>query len=307
MTKLVWCIALVTILFTACKNEASSAAASVDIDKSLTLDKDSESDKFSYGMGMVLGNQLKQQGIDSINYNVVNNALNASLEDQDAYAAASRMAQSLASQELTPEDLNNPLMLRGIYDVLEGDTTLMNMMEQTQAQNSFLEAHQLKVAERNLQDGLAFLQSNKEVEGVVVSETGLQFQLLEEGSGPAITKNDIVNVDYTGTTIDGEMFDTSVGTGQPYTVDISGDPMMSPIPGFMEGLSLFPIGSKYKIFIPSNLAYQDQRRSELIGPNSVLIFELENLSKVEGEEAKQFRAQQAAYIKQMQQQQQQYR
>ena len=127
-------------------------------------------------------------------------------------------------------------------------------------------------AEANLKAGNDFLEANKQKPGVVALPSGLQYEIITEGTGakPGATSN--VTCHYHGTLIDGRVFDSSVDRGQPIELSVNGV-----IPGWTEALQLMPVGSKWKLFIPSNLAYGDQQAGPLITPGSTLIFEVELL------------------------------
>lgn len=128
-------------------------------------------------------------------------------------------------------------------------------------------------AEKNLQEGLDFLEQNKNNPNVVVLESGLQYEILKEGEGDAFpTANSNVTCHYHGTLINGNIFDSSVQRGQPATF-----PLNRVIPGWTEGVQLMKKGSKFRFFIPSNLGYGDRQVGSDIGPNSTLIFEVELL------------------------------
>lgn len=127
-------------------------------------------------------------------------------------------------------------------------------------------------AQKNLQAGLDFLEQNKKNPNVVTLESGLQYEILKEGEGAQPTANNSVTCHYHGTTIDGRIFDSSVQRGQPATF-----PLNRVIAGWTEGVQLMKTGSKFKFFIPSNLAYGDRQVGSDIGPNSTLIFEVELL------------------------------
>jgi FKBP-type peptidyl-prolyl cis-trans isomerase len=127
-------------------------------------------------------------------------------------------------------------------------------------------------AEANLKAGEAFLEQNKTVEGVVSLPSGLQYLVLQEGDGPKPTATSRVTCHYHGTLIDGRIFDSSVQRGQPATF-----PLNQVIPGWTEGVQLMSQGSKYRFFIPSNLGYGNRQVGSDIGPNSVLIFDVELL------------------------------
>lgn len=118
----------------------------------------------------------------------------------------------------------------------------------------------------------AFLEENKAKEGVMVTESGLQYEIIKEGKGAKPSASDRVKVHYHGTTIDGTVFDSSVDRGEPAEFGVS-----QVIPGWTEALQMMPVGSKWKLTIPSELAYGDQAAGPNIGPGSVLVFEVELL------------------------------
>lgn len=127
-------------------------------------------------------------------------------------------------------------------------------------------------AEKNLNEGLAFLEQNKSNPNVQVLESGLQYEILQEGEGAQPTATSSVTCHYHGTTIDGKVFDSSVQRGTPATF-----PLDRVISGWTEGVQLMKLGSKFRFFIPPNLAYGDRQVGSDIGPNSTLIFEVELL------------------------------
>jgi len=127
-------------------------------------------------------------------------------------------------------------------------------------------------AQENLKKGNEFLEKNKKNEGVLTTQNGLQYVVLKQGDGPRPSQTDKVKVHYRGTTIDGTVFDSSYDRGQPTTFQVN-----SVIKGWTEALLLMNVNSKYKLFIPSNLAYGQRGSEPKIGPNEVLIFEVELL------------------------------
>ncbi len=130
----------------------------------------------------------------------------------------------------------------------------------------------LSPAERNLQIGQEFLEENGKRPEVTTTPSGLQYEVLEEGTGPKPTADQSVTVHYTGKLIDGTVFDSSVQRGEPITFSLR-----QVIRGWTEGLQLMPRGSKYRLFIPANLAYGERGAGSDIGPNETLIFDVELL------------------------------
>ncbi|MDA8100356.1 MAG: FKBP-type peptidyl-prolyl cis-trans isomerase [Nitrospiraceae bacterium] len=128
-------------------------------------------------------------------------------------------------------------------------------------------------AEKNLKEGEAFLAANAKKEGVKTLPSGLQYEVIKEGTGKKPAATDTVTVHYKGTLINGMEFDSSYKRNQPSTF-----PLNRVIPGWTEGVQLMKEGSKYRLFIPSHLAYGSRGAGGLIGPNATLIFEVELLS-----------------------------
>lgn len=129
-----------------------------------------------------------------------------------------------------------------------------------------------ELAEKNLNDGKAFMEENAKKEGVVTLPSGLQYEIITEGSGAQPKAKDTVKCHYHGTTIKGDVFDSSVKRGTPASF-----PLNRVISGWTEALQLMPVGSKWRLFLPPNLAYGEEQISKEIGPNSTLIFEVELL------------------------------
>ncbi len=168
----------------------------------------------------------------------------------------------------------------GLKHGLAGADSLMTAPELTQAMKDFQTRAQERMVEKqklaateNTAKGADFLAENKGKSGVQTTASGLQYQVLTEGTGPKPKATDTVTVNYRGTLIDGTQFDSSYDRGQPVTFPLNGV-----IPGWTEGLALMSVGSKYKFFIPSELAYGERSPSQDIPPNSTLIFEVELIS-----------------------------
>jgi FKBP-type peptidyl-prolyl cis-trans isomerase FklB len=177
------------------------------------------------------------------------------------------------------DKVDSALVIRGMRDALAGSNTAMTEDEMKAALNQLrtevMSAQEAKAKEAgvaNRKEGEAFLAANKSKEGVKVSPSGLQYKVLTEGSGPKPTASDTVTVNYRGTLIDGKEFDSSYKRGQPATFQVGGV-----IKGWTEALQLMPVGSKWQLFIPADLAYGDRGQGD-IAPGDTLIFEVELLS-----------------------------
>lgn len=182
--------------------------------------------------------------------------------------------------------VDSTLVLRGMRDALAGSKTAMTEDEMKaamqQLRTEVMTAQEAKAKEAgtaNRKEGEAFLAANKSKEGVKVLPSGLQYKVLTEGNGPKPTASDTVTVNYRGTLIDGKEFDSSYKRGQPASFPVGGV-----IKGWTEALQLMPVGSKWQLFIPADLAYGDRGQGD-IAPGDTLIFEVELLSI--GEQKKQ--------------------
>jgi len=190
-------------------------------------------EKVSYALGLSLGNNLSQSGIISLDY--------------------SKLA-------------------KGIEDVLEGNKPEISYQEAQTIINDFFQELQSKIVQQNTEEGKVFLTENAKREGVVTLPSGLQYEVMAEGTGEKPKASDTVEVHYHGMLINGTVFDSSVNRGEPAVFGVT-----QVIPGWVEALQLMPIGSKWKLFIPSDLAYGAQGAGQAIAPHTTLIFEVELL------------------------------
>ncbi len=172
------------------------------------------------------------------------------------------------------------LVARGLRDAMAGGKTLLTEEEEravlTQLQTEVRQQQQQKAHEAgaaNRKEGEDFLAANKTKEGVVTLPSGLQYKILKEGTGPKPTASDTVSCNYRGTLINGKEFDSSYKRGEPTSFPVGGV-----IKGWTEALQLMPVGSKWQLFIPADLAYGDRGAGGDIGPGETLIFEVELLS-----------------------------
>jgi len=206
-------------------------------------------------------------------------------KQRTSYAIGLNIGSNLKAQDL---GLDARALAAGINDALGGKpaltaeqahAALQQLQQDVEAKNA-AEAAKYADGAKNLKDGEAFLAANKTKDGVKVhpvtlpdgTTAELQYKILKSGTGNTPKKTDTVTVHYTGTLIDGTIFDSSVQRGQPATFPVSGV-----IPGWTEALQMMKVGDKWQLFIPAKLAYDEQSPSPKIGPNSTLIFEVELL------------------------------
>jgi FKBP-type peptidyl-prolyl cis-trans isomerase FklB len=194
-----------------------------------------------------------------------------------SYAIGMNIGKGLKKDEV---DVDGASLARGIRDAIAGNkslltdeeskTALMGLAAEVRAKQ---QAKLDQVAAVNKKEGEAFLTANKAKDGVVALPSGLQYKVEKEGNGPKPTAADSVTCNYRGTLIDGKEFDSSYKRGQPLTIPVSGV-----IKGWTEAMQLMPVGSKWQLFIPSDLGYGNQAMGQDIQPGSTLIFEVELLS-----------------------------
>jgi len=168
--------------------------------------------------------------------------------------------------------VNPELFLGGFKDVFKGETTLIHPEEANFILEEFIGKLNQDKGNGNLEEGLKFLAENRKKQGVVELPSGLQYMILAEGEGKIPTATDKVQCHYHGTLIDGTVFDSSVERRQPAVFPVNGV-----IQGWVEALQLMSTGSKWRLFIPSELAYGSNGAGGAIGPNSALIFDVELL------------------------------
>jgi len=164
---------------------------------------------------------------------------------------------------------------RGVEDVLGNKSTVLNPQQAREIIQAGLQRIQAKKGDKARQEGELFLEKNKKNKGVVVTASGLQYVVERLGKGPKPKAADKVSVHYRGTLVDGKEFDSSYKRGEPISFPLNGV-----IPGWTEGLQLMPVGSKYRLFIPSQLGYGERGAGSDIPPNAALIFDVELLDIV---------------------------
>ncbi len=190
-------------------------------------------DKFSYAIGLGIGQNLLAMGAKNINVNDFAQAISA---------------------------------------VLNSEETAISHNEAREIVNKFFEDLEKTQSAATIESGKKFLEENKKKEGIVTLPSGLQYEVIVEGTGKKAAATDQVKCHYEGTLIDGTLFDSSVKRGEPAVFGVN-----QVIPGWVEALQLMPEGSKWKLYIPSELAYGAQGAGQTIPPHSTLVFEVELL------------------------------
>ncbi|MGB0404366.1 MAG: FKBP-type peptidyl-prolyl cis-trans isomerase [Salibacteraceae bacterium] len=198
-----------------------------------------ELDSLSYSLGISIANNLKSQGVDSINVEA---------------------------------------MAEAMKHVYAGTDTIIDVNKANEIINTYFQGAVERKAAAAKKEGADFLAANSKKDGVVTLPSGLQYKIVKEGTGEKPTAADKVTTHYHGTLIDGTVFDSSVDRGQPASFPVGGV-----IKGWQEALQLMPVGSKWTLYVPYDLAYGDRGAGQQIGPYSALVFEVELISIDKGE------------------------
>ena len=215
-----------------------SLQACADSDTKLNLENPDQ--RLSYGLAYLTGKDLVNRGM---------------IVDAEAYAAGIRDAVTDKNPQITEEEIR---------------AEMVSFQEKMRAKQ---EEGKVMVAEKNEKEGAEFLKINSEKEGVIVTSTGLQYEVIEAGDGDSPNAEDTVEVHYRGTLLDGTEFDSSYARNQTVNFGVT-----QVIAGWTEALQLMSTGAKWKLFIPSDLAYGPGGAGGVIGPNATLIFEVELIS-----------------------------
>lgn len=226
-------------LFTACDSGSSGTDGAPSLD--------SRMDSVSYGVGYVYGDNMSSQGMTDLDLELMMQGMRNALNDIESPLSSAQMQTLLSRYQMEAQQ---------------------RVQQQRQQQG-----------QENQQIGEEFLAENSQSDSVSVTESGLQYQVIEPGSGASPSAEDSVRVHYEGSLIDGTVFDSSMQRGQPVTFQLSGV-----IPGWTEGVQLMQEGARYRFWIPGELAYgQNPPPNSPIGPNETLIFEVELLEVIETE------------------------
>lgn len=194
--------------------------------------------------------------------------------DSASYAFGMSMASSLKNDGL--KNLNYDLLVKGLKDAFSGQSTLLTQDASQKAIGNLFKTISKSKFSANINEGKAFLENNKKNAGVKTTASGLQYQVITAGNGQKPGPTDTVLVNYVGKLLNGKQFDSSYDRKEPLSLSLN-----RVIPGWTEGMQLMSAGSKYKFFIPYNLAYGERGAGQDIPPYSTLVFEIE-LLKVNG-------------------------
>ncbi len=192
-----------------------------------------------------------------------------SYEDSLSYAVGILWGQNIKQQAL---NVDGAIVGRAIGDVMADKTEVMDIKTANDFVKDHISKRQNAIRDKNQNEGQAFLNENRKRKGVTTLPSGLQYEILKDGTGPKPKASDKVTVHYEGKLIDGTIFDSSIQRGEPATFPVTGV-----IQGWVEALQLMKVGSKWKLFIPENLAYGERGAGGQIGPYATLVFEVELL------------------------------
>jgi len=239
-------VAAITLFGSSCQQAGEQNAKRAEKKEITKADLKTEDDNISYSLGFSMGSRFIRDGL-AINLEMFQEGM------KDGFTGSKQM--------LDDEEMQKTMMALQQKMMAKRQTEHMKEMEERK-----------NLGEANKEKGEKFLEANKAKEGVTTLESGLQYKILKKGTGASPKATDTVKCHYKGTTIDGEEFDSSYKRGEPATFALN-----TVIKGWTEGLQLMKEGGKWQFFIPPELAYGEMGSGPQIGPNEVLIFEVELL------------------------------
>lgn len=193
--------------------------------------------------------------------------------DSLSYAMGVQTASYYKSQGA--DSINPEMVMKAYRDVFNNDSLKMTAEECNMTIQQKLQQYMAEKNTKAKEDGIKFLEANKQKPGVVTLPSGLQYEIIKQGTGPIPKATDTVKAHYAGSLIDGKEFDNSYKRGEPITIPVTGV-----IQGWVQALQMMPVGSKWKLYIPSDLGYGDRGAGGAIPGGAVLIFEIELLEIV---------------------------
>ena len=246
MRSILILVAAITLFVSSCQQAGEQKVKPAEKKEITKADLKTEDDNISYSLGFSMGSRFIRDGLE-INLEIFQEGM------KDGFTGS--------KQVLTEEEMQKTMMALQQKMMAKRQTEHMKEMEERK-----------NLGEANKEKGEKFLEANKAKEGVITLESGLQYKILRKGTGTSPKATDTVKCHYKGTTIDGEEFDSSYKRGEPATFALN-----RVIKGWTEGLQLMKEGGKWEFFIPPELAYGEMGSGPHIGPNEVLIFEVELL------------------------------
>ena len=246
MRSILILVAAITLFVSSCQQAGEQKTKPAENKEITKADLKTEDDNISYSLGFSMGSRFIRDGLD-INLEIFQEGV------KDGFTGS--------KQILNEEEVQKTMM-----------ALQQKMMAKRQAEHMKEMEERKNLGEANKEKGEKFLEENKAKEGVITLESGLQYKILKKGTGASPKATDTVKCHYKGTTIDGEEFDSSYKRGEPATFALN-----KVIKGWTEGLQLMKEGGKWEFFIPPELAYGAMGSGPQIGPNEVLIFEVELL------------------------------
>jgi FKBP-type peptidyl-prolyl cis-trans isomerase len=252
-TRTLAIVATSLLALSACKDDKAAAPAAAKADAPAAASTMTQDQKVSYILGMNIGSQFKANQV----------AL-----DENSFVAGMKTAIDGSTPKLSKEEMQQAMV-----------TFQEAMQKKQEAAQKEQQAKLEAAAKKNKEDGEKFLAENAKKPNVKTTKSGIQYEVLTEGKGEKPKATDTVTVNYVGTLIDGKEFDSSIKRNEPATFAVN-----AVIPGWVEVLQMMPVGSKWRVVIPSDLAYGTGGTGGDIGPNATLIFEIE-LLKIEAPEA----------------------
>jgi FKBP-type peptidyl-prolyl cis-trans isomerase len=246
MRSILILVAAITLFVSSCQQAPEQQAKPAEKKEITKADLKTEDDNISYSLGFSMGSRFVRDGLGI---------------DLDIFQEGMKDGFTGSKQLLNEEEMQKTMMDLQQKMMAKRQTERMKEMEERKNQG-----------EANKEKGETFLEANKAKEGVTALESGLQYKILKKGTGPSPKATDTVKCHYRGTTIDGKEFDSSYKRGEPATFALN-----RVIKGWTEGLQLMKEGGKWEFYIPSEMAYGERGSGPHIGPNEVLIFEVELL------------------------------
>ncbi|MBS2097956.1 FKBP-type peptidyl-prolyl cis-trans isomerase [Carboxylicivirga linearis] len=244
------------------------------------MDFKNQTDSVSYALGFVMANNMKKEWerlpfeMDSLAYIDMAKAISKRKLDENFKNYQVKQFEDLNEEAFFKGFLNQMAYGKSYFTDMNADIILRKAYQEVKTKR---DEERKEEAAKNLEEGKKFLEENKKRSEVVETESGLQYEIIREGNGPVAEKMDKVRCTYHGTLLDGTVFDSSIEKG-----DTTQFRVMGVIKGWTEALQLMPEGSKWRLYVPSELAYGDKGSGQKIGPNETLIFDID-LVEVEKE------------------------